>query len=103
MPSKGGCVAGWKTAVHSAVGSYAVALWWGCKVSSVLPGEKDSHSSRPAVVLVKYTPVLRPIQTVCMLELEERKYRVKIPSKAACFRKEGAERSGPGTDSGSRV
>ena len=26
----------------------------------------------------------------------------KIPSRAACFRKEGAKRSGPGTDSGSR-
>ena len=26
--------------MHSAVGSYAVALWWGCKLSSVLPGER---------------------------------------------------------------
>ena len=31
-----------------------------------------------------------------------KKDRDKIPSRAACFRKEGAERSGPGTDSGSR-
>ena len=37
-----------------------------------------------------------------MLELEEEKYRDKIPSRAACFREEGTERSGPGTDSGNR-
>ena len=38
-----------------------------------------------------------------MIELEEQYiYRDPIPSRATCFRKEGAERSGPGTDSGSR-
>ena len=37
-----------------------------------------------------------------MLELEENKYRDKISSRAACFRKKGAERGGRGTDSGSR-
>ena len=53
LPSKCGCFVGGETAVHSAVGSDAVALWWGCKLNSVLPGEKDSQSFRPAVVLVK--------------------------------------------------
>ena len=33
---------------------------------------------------------------------KKKKSRQKIPSRAACFRKEGAKRSGPGTDSGSR-
>ena len=28
--------------MHSAVGSYVLALWWGWKLSSVVPGEKDS-------------------------------------------------------------
>ena len=37
-----------------------------------------------------------------MLELEKQIIVTKIPSRAACFRKEGAKRSVPGTDSESR-
>ena len=53
VPNKCGGFALRETAEHSSVGSDAVALWWGCKLNSVLPGEKDSQSFRPAVVLVK--------------------------------------------------
>ena len=45
VPSRCGCFAGLETAVHSAVGSDAVVLWWGGKLNSVLPGEKDSSYS----------------------------------------------------------
>ena len=62
-----------------------MALWLGCKPSSVLPGKKDSQSFWPAVLLVKYTPVLRPIYTVCMLELEEIKFATKFHQNPPVF------------------
>ena len=45
VPSKCGCIARWETAVHSAVGRDAVALWWAASYTLYYQETKiPSHS-----------------------------------------------------------
>ena len=75
--------------MHSAVGSYAVALWWGCKLSSVLPGEKDSPADGGCILSSLYYQERKfPGRWGCMLSslyYQERKIPRQVGLQAELF------------------